>query len=247
MFDSSYRSTKRRATFGALGASAFLMVGVLGATPAQAQNDDSSFTGFKIQAITGYDNEGVDFDDDFFTGGKNDQSGWMYGLGIGYDYQTGPIVLGIEGEWSDSTASRHDDFSGTRPAQPIATPVTANLESKAGADLYIGARIGYVVDPAFLIYLKGGYTHERIELDGDGLDNGVPYSFDEKVKVDGFRLGVGGEYLLTDQIYTLAEYRYTNYNNGDLDVRGANVNLDPLFNNIDVVRHQFVLGVGFRF
>lgn len=226
-----------------------LLGAALAASPALAQ--DATFTGFKIEAITGYDNEGVDFDDDFFTGGKNSQSGWMYGVGIGYDYQFGAGVVGIEGEWSDSTASRDEDFSGIRPDSPTtgvpAAPVTAHLESKAGADLYIGLRAGYVVNPQLLLYLKGGYTHQRIELDGNGTDNAVPFDFDEKVKVDGFRLGVGGEYQFGSGWYGKAEYRYTNYNNGDLDIRGADVDLDPLFHGIDVVRHQFILGAGFRF
>jgi outer membrane immunogenic protein len=104
-----------------------------------------------------------------------------------------------------------------------------------------------VVSPVAMIYLKGGYSAGKIEMDGNGTDRGVPYSFDEKTSIHGFRLGIGGEYRFGDNFYAKAEYRYTNYNNGDLDIRGSNVNLDPLFSGIDVVRHQFVLGAGFRF
>ncbi|MFL6858007.1 MAG: outer membrane protein [Allosphingosinicella sp.] len=220
-----------------------------GASPAAA-SDDTPFQGFRIEAITGYDDVGVDFDDDVYNGGKNSQSGFMYGLGVGYDFQAGALVFGVEGEWSDSTASRTDDFSGTRVTNPIAgvpTPVTTHLESKAGADFYVGGRVGYVVSPEAMIYLKAGYSSGKIEMDGSGKDNGVAYTFDEKVSVHGFRLGIGGEYRFSENFYGKAEYRYTNYNNGDLDIRGANVNLNPLFSGIDVVRHQFVIGAGFRF
>jgi outer membrane immunogenic protein len=221
-----------------------------GASPAMAQ--DASFTGFHVELVTGYDNEGIDFDDDVFGGGKNSQNGWLYGLGLGYDYQTeSGWVFGAEGELTDSTASRNETLSGVRPANPIAgvpaRPVATNVEFNADADFYIGARVGYVVAPQFLLYAKAGYTHAKVEIEGNGLDNGVAFTYDESVSLSGFRLGIGGEYQFTPNIFSKLEYRYSNYNNGDLDIRGANVNLNPIFNGIDVVRHQVAVAVGYRF
>ncbi|MFL6845702.1 MAG: outer membrane protein [Allosphingosinicella sp.] len=234
----------------ALGVGALFAAGTFGATPASAADENNLFSGVKIELITGYDDVGVDFDDTVFDGGKNSQSGWAYGIGAGYDYQTGPWVMGIEGAWTDSTASRDEDLTGVRATNPIAgvpTPVTTHLEGKAATDLYIGLRAGYTVTPKALLYVKGGWSFAKIELDGNGVDNGVPFDFDEHVNVDGLRIGVGGEYMFTHNFYAKAEYHYTHYNNGDLDVRGANVNLGPLFDGADVTRHQFVLGAGFRF
>jgi outer membrane immunogenic protein len=241
---------RRTAAKYAIAASAVLVAATLGASPAFAQDD--AFNGFRIEAITGYDNEGVDFDDDFLDGGKQSQSGWMYGLNAGYDYQAGPWVFGAEVEWSDSTASRDNTYSGLRPAQPIVPPpppIAVNLttEQKAGADIYLGLRGGYAVTPAFLLYGKIGWSFTKIEIDGSGTDGGVAFSFDESVSLDGFRLGIGGQYMVGRNWYLMSEYRYTNYNNGDFDVRGNNANLAPLFEGIDVVRHQFVVGVGLRF
>jgi outer membrane immunogenic protein len=247
MVSGERRSAARRM----LGVGALFATATFGAAPAFAQDADPLFTGFKIEALTGYDDIGVDFDDTLFDGGQNSQSGWMYGIGLGYDYQFGGWVMGVEGEWSDSTASRDEEFSGLRPANPIAgvpaAPVTTLLEGKAAADLYIGLRGGYAVTPRTLIYIKGGWSFSKIELDGAGFDNGVAFEFDESVDVDGLRVGIGGEYMFGDNFYAKGEYRYTHYSNGDFDVRGANVNAGPLFNGIDVVRHQFVLGAGFRF
>jgi outer membrane immunogenic protein len=233
-----------------LGAGALFATGTFGAAPALAQDDPDLFTGFKVEAVTGYDDVGVDFDDTVFDGGQNSQSGWTYGIGIGYDYQMGPWVMGIEGAWTDSTASRDEDFAGVRVSNPIAgvpTPITTHLEGKAAADLYIGLRGGYTITPKALLYVKGGWSFSKIELDGNGVDNGIPFEFDESVDVDGLRIGVGGEYMFTDNFYAKAEYHYTHYSNGDLDVRGANINAGPLFNGVDIVRHQFILGAGFRF
>ncbi len=235
----------------ALGVGALFATATFGAAPALAQDETELFKGFKIEAMTGYDDIGVDFDDTLFDGGQNSQSGWTYGIGLGYDYQTGPWVIGAEGSWTDSTASRDEDFSGLRPANPIAgvpaAPVTTHLEGKAAADLYAGLRAGIAATPRTLFYLKLGWSFTKIELDGSGFDNGIPFEFDESVDVDGIRVGVGGEYMFGDNFYGKAEYHYTHYSNGDFDIRGADVNAGPIFNGIDMARHQFVVGAGFRF
>lgn len=239
----SHTTLVRRGSFGA----AFLFAaGITGAAPALAQD----FGGIRVELITGYDNEGIDFDDDVFDGGKNGNSGWLYGFGAGFDYQTGNWVFGLETELSESTASRSKDLSGTRPTNPIAgvpTPVSTHIEFEAGGDWYIGGRVGYVVAPQWLLYGKVGYTNHKLNINGDGLDNGVPFEFDSKVKLDGFRLGVGAEYAFSKSLFAKAEYRYTNYNNGDLEVSGPNISLDPLFEGVDMVRHQVALAVGYRF
>ena len=238
-------SRERIGAFGALAA----IAAITGSSPAAAQ--DSTFTGFKIEAIIGYDNEGVDYDDDFFTGGKTSQSGFMYGAGVGYDYQFGTWVVGIEAELSDSSTSKERTFSANRPSPPvippIVTPVNVTVDTDTGGDFYIGGRAGFLVTPQTLLYVKGGYSNHRIAVDGTGTEGTTPFTFDDSIKVDGFRLGVGGEYQFNEMFYGKLEYRYTNYNNGELDIRGANVNLDPLFSGIDVVRHQGVVGVGVRF
>src|SRR3954469_22674383 len=68
----------------------------IGASPAAA-SDDTPFQGFRIEAITGYDDVGVDFDDDVYHGGKNSQSGFIDGLGGGYDFKAGSLVFSVEG------------------------------------------------------------------------------------------------------------------------------------------------------
>jgi outer membrane immunogenic protein len=231
-----------------LGAIA-LIAAMTAAAPAQAQAD-GIFTGFKGEILTGLDDDGVDYDDDFFDGGKTAQTGWLYGFGIGYDYQMGSAVLGVEAELMESTAGKQRSYTGNRVNPlliPPTTPVTLNSNIDAGGDIYIGVRGGFLVTPQALVYAKLGWSMHKIDIDGSGVDGGVPFAFEEKIDVDGFRLGIGGEYAFNSSFFGKVEYRYTNYNNGDLDVRGANVNLDPLFEGIDVVRHQFVLGLGFRF
>ena len=71
-----------QATFGSsacrIGATALALAGTALATPASAQDE---FSGFRIEALAGYDNEGVDYDDDVFDGGKRDDDGFILGAG----------------------------------------------------------------------------------------------------------------------------------------------------------------------
>lgn len=217
----------------------------LTAAPASAQDDE--FNGFRIEAVAGWDNIGVDFDDDVLNGGKRSDDGFALGAGAGYDFQMGQFVFGPEAEFTESTADREYQEQGTRPAQPIATPISATYNVNGGGDIYVGGRAGMAVSPNFLLYGKIGYSWHKLAIEGTGSDNGVPFTIDEQVDLGGLRLGAGGEMNFGSNFYGKLEYRYSNYNEGDFDVNGADANLEPLFSGIDVVRHQVVVGAGFRF
>ena len=236
---------KSGSTVCRIGATALALVGVaLVATPAAAQDE---FSGFRVEAVAGWDNEGVDYDDDVLNGGKRDDDGFTLGAGAGYDFQMGQFVFGPEAEFTESTLDREYQEQGVRPALPIATPITAQYNIEGGGDIYVGGRAGYVITPTFLLYGKIGYSWHKLAIEGSGTDNGVPFTIDEQIDLGGLRLGAGGEMKFTDNFYGKIEYRYSNYNEGDFDVNGANANLNPLFSGIDVVRHTVVVGAGFRF
>jgi outer membrane immunogenic protein len=216
----------------------------LAATPANAQDE---FSGFRIEALAGYDNEGVDFDDDVLDGGKRSDDGFALGAAAGYDVQMGQFVFGVEADFVESTLDREYDEQGLRPANPIATPISATYNIEGGGDISVGGRAGFAVSPTFLIYGKIGYSWHKLAIEGTGSDNGAPFTIDEQIDLAGLRLGAGGEMNFGENFYGKIEYRYSNYNEGDFDVNGANANLEPLFSGIDVVRHQVMLGAGFRF
>ena len=185
------------------------------AAPAMAQDAapapaDNGFGGFRIEAIAGFDRIKVP---DAHTDGA------VYGVGAGYDFNAGNMVLGIEGEASDSTG---DD---------CATAVIRagdRLCAKAGRDLYIGGRVGAVLGTSTLIYAKAGYTNARLRLEYDANLAGTTGDFLTRANYDGLRVGAGVEQKLGTNAFVKAEYRYSNYEN-------------------DLEKHQGVIGVGFRF
>lgn len=222
----------------------FILATVIGAgvtAPAIAQDTNEAFTGFRVEAIGGYDITNSDNDgdfspgtDDMFDDGEGGGlEGFLYGVGLGYDFSAGGFLVGVEGEISDSTAGESED-----DALAVGSVTTFEAER----DLYVGGRVGAVVSPSALIYAKGGYTNARYGLDAD---DGAGFSEDYDNSLDGFRVGAGAEYLLGSNAFAKVEYRYSNYSDLEVDVGDDNIDFADFDVNTD--RHQVVAGVGLRF
>lgn len=188
---------------------AALLASSFAAAPALAQ-DGAPFTGPRIEGLVGWDRSQVE------DGGRED--GVAYGVGVGYDFQMGGAVVGIEGE---ATASTTDEC--------VTDAVTTGDELcfKAKRDLYAGARIGTVVGSNTLLYAKGGYSNARYGLEYDDGGSGAG-DYDLSRNLDGARIGAGLEHAIGPNSFVKAEYRYSNYEDG-------------------FERHQALAGFGFRF
>lgn len=188
---------------------AALLASSFAAAPALAQ-EGAPFTGPRIEGLVGWDRAQIE------DGGRED--GVAYGVGVGYDFQMGGAVVGVEGEAALSTTD-----------ECVTGLVTAGDELcfKAKRDLYAGARIGTVVGSSTLLYAKGGYTNGRFGLDYDDGGSGAG-DYDLSRNLDGARIGAGLEHAVGPNSFVKAEYRYSNYEDG-------------------FERHQALAGFGFRF
>ena len=209
----------------------------LASAPAFAQDTGpvDPFTGFHVEGLVGYDitKAGSSIDDDANV--DNDQSidGLLYGVGAGYDFRSGNLVFGPEAEvtWSTAKTSFDDgDFEGFG---------IGNV--KTNRDLYVGAKLGYVVAPSTMVYAKGGYTNAK--FDARSSDGTVVSNRD--IDTDGWRIGAGVEQAVSNNVFAKLEYRYSNYSKGELDF--TNDLPDSQRFNLDLDRHQIVAGVGVRF
>jgi outer membrane immunogenic protein len=171
----------------------------MSAVPAFAQSEP--FEGVSVTAIGGYESG---------PGGGGDK-GAIFGGQIGYDLRSSDIVYGAEVELSGSTA----DLCIASVRTCIST----------GRDIYAGARVGVVTGDSMLIYAKGGYTNRSYNF---SYTSPRPPVAPESATKDGWRLGLGVEYLLSENLHLKAEYRYSEY--GDAPQQ-----------------HQGVVGLGFRF
>ena len=219
---------------------AALLAGTL-ATPAFAQ-DASPFTGFRVEGVAGYDVlKSGERDDDGVNSSEDDGDesieGVGYGAGIGYDFDLGSVVAGVEAEYSDS--------SGEQESDETLDGINFSSSVETGRDIYVGARLGFRAMPSTLLYVKGGYTNTSIEANYETASD----AFEFDTNADGWRLGAGVEQLFGPNMYGKLEYRYSNYNNldfsddFDLDTFDAE-NFDT---DINLDRHQIMAGLGFRF
>ena len=177
------------------------------ATPALAQDAVADLGGFRLEGLVGY--ETTDIEDE-------GSDGLTYGVGLGFDAQSGNMVFGIEAEAMESEID-----------ECVNDAIAAGdvLCASGGRDLYVGGRLGVAVGSNSLVYLKGGYTNARIDIDYDpAVGNTVTTNED----LDGARVGGGVQFGLGTNLYAKAEYRYSNYEQG-------------------FETHQGLVGLGFRF
>ena len=201
------------------------------AAPALAQ--DAAPSGFRVGVVGGIDiaRPGSTVDSDV-DGDDQSIEGALYGVEAGYDIPLGRAVLGVETELSDSTAKTRADRSDPN--------FFGYGEVTTGRDIYVGARLGTLVAPGTLAYVKGGYTNARLNV----LVDGGTTESRENFQLDGWRAGAGIEKSIGRNTYAKVEYRYSNYRDADFQyANGATTNRFE----VDTDRHQVVAGVGVRF
>jgi outer membrane immunogenic protein len=157
--------------------------------------------------------------------------GWLGRFGGGCDYQTplfnNRFVVGAFGDYDVMSLTGKNSPSEvfeipcpTCLAGGVSAPITAN-EKQTGA-WYVGGRLGYLVNPAFLAFVDAGYTqasfsqsNEYSTLSGAGIGFWYPGFHDS-----GWFVGGGGEYALDwfpiRGFFVKGEYRYAQYNSINL-------------------------------
>ncbi|AYD00438.1 outer membrane protein [Neorhizobium sp. NCHU2750] len=129
-----------------------------------------------------------------FGGGDHKADGAGGGLYTGYNWQSGKIVYGIEGD-----VAYNGEKHGTSP----------DLEGKAGWNGSVRGRIGYDLNP-FLIYGTAG-----VALQDNKLSDAT--SSESKTAV-GYTVGAGAEAMITNNITARLEYRYTDFGAKDYNL-----------------------------
>jgi len=214
---------------------ALLAAGTMAALASPAFAQDTGFSGPWVAGVAGYDinKAGSSQDDDVNPDVDESAEGLMYGAAVGYDMDFGTVVVGGEAELTDSQAD--SDYSNAFTNFGLGTV-------DAGRDIYVGARVGFKATPKTMVYAKGGYTNARFNYVGtDGTTN-----YNRSLDTDGWRVGAGVEQKFGSNAFGKIEYRYSNYNEGEIDFEAEGIPDSDRF-DIDTDRHQVVASVGWRF
>jgi outer membrane immunogenic protein len=134
---------------------------------------------------------------------RTQPDGWLAGGQIGYNYQMGPWLLGIEGTLSAA------DISDTvrSPIPPAAVFGNDRLTTKMKSLYTIAARVG-VVWNQFLFYGKGGWAGGQVELSAStDFGGGAAWNPGSKSR-SGWVAGAGMEYMIMPNLILGVEYNY---------------------------------------
>jgi outer membrane immunogenic protein len=135
--------------------------------------------------------------------GSHELNGFLGGGQIGYNWQTGNVVLGVEGDgdWAN--------ISGTAPCLEDVLSCSANVQWTADATV----RLGVLPLSNLLVYVKGGaaWAGVNYNLSSSGILTTTSISSSLTTTKTGGLLGFGTEYLFAPHWTAKIEYNYTDF------------------------------------
>ena len=185
-----------------------------------------NWTGFYVGGHIGYGWGDKDWTDTTGLFGLSHQTdGFLGGGQIGFNYQIGQFVAGIEG-----------DFSWTGLKGETST-LASTFTSEVDWTSTLTGRLGFAWD-RFLVYGKGGFAWARDTYTTNFYT--IPGAEVRDTRT-GWTVGAGLEYALTESWTTKLEYNY-------MDFGKDTVSFAPGFNtDIDQKIHAVKLGVNYKF
>jgi outer membrane immunogenic protein len=189
-----------------------------------------NWTGFYLGGHVGYGWStvtGTDPTDGSRSSGR--LRGFLGGGQIGYNYQIGSFVLGIEGDYSWADVKRTD----------VVPPLTTTLKHDFFATA--AGRLGYAAD-RWLWYAKGGgaWTRDRLEAN-DTVD-----TIDAKFNRSGWMAGAGIEYAFWNNWSTKVEYNYLHFGKiNESAVGTGGLTADAI--DVSAEIHLVKLGINYKF
>lgn len=163
----------------------------------------STWTGLYLGANVGYGWAHVGA-----TGFSNDLHGIIGGGQLGYNWQMGSLVLGVEGDFQGSGESRSD--TGLVGGVPFT--VDQNIPWFAT----LRGRIGYAFGPAMLYFTGGGaWQNYKFTVSSGGA------SVSDNTTKTAYTIGGGAEWMFAPKWSAKVEYLYMNTGDTSLSLLGT--------------------------
>lgn len=206
----------------------FALAAVVAATPVFAQNVGLPFNGpfVGIQGGWQQDRQSLELNNSgVLSTTSQSKSGLGYGGQIGYDFRLSPsIVLGAEVDLTGRTGtSRIGGDNG--------------YDLKQGRTLAATARLGYLVSPDSLFYVRGGYANARFTLRDDVSS--------ESTNRDGYQVGVGYEQQIRQNVSARVEYMHSGFGTDNMFDLAQKIGAADA--NLKYSRNAVTAGLNFRF
>ncbi len=164
-----------------------------------------------------------------------DMNGALWGAHVGYNYQMGQTVLGIEGSWSGL------DVSGSETCV-----LFLNCSRKSDWLAMLVGRVGFAMDRA-MIYGLAGVAWSNVETNvRDGFGIGVRLNGDATHV--GWVVGAGLEYALSPRVMARIEYNHVDLGSKthDLDASIGGMPLGTLPSKVEATIDTIKIGVSMK-
>ena len=240
-----HKGTMRRVKLALLGLAGAAMFGsgamaadlsrpVYKAPPAGALPVTYDWTGFYIGGHIGYGWADKSWQDLVGFGNVSHKAdGFLGGGQVGFNYQTGMFVFGVEGDFSWA-----DIKGGSTIGPVIGLPLGANFDTTVDFTSTLTGRLGLAFD-RWLVYGKGGvaWAHDKYSTNF--------YTFPGTVELSetriGWTAGAGIEYAFAPNWSGKIEYNF-------MDFGTRNVSFAPFTSTeIDQQIHAVKFGINYKF
>lgn len=165
-----------------------------------------TWTGFYVGGNAGYGWGNVNTNGGLALTNTGDLDGFIGGGQVGYNYQMGQFVLGVEADIQGADLNTGNTFGGLR----IKTDYFGTVR----------ARAGFAFD-RFMPYVTGGWAYGNVKTT-------IPGTFfsSDKTHTGGWALGGGLEYAITNNLIAGVEYLYVDLGEKRLLNSGTKVGTD---------------------
>jgi outer membrane immunogenic protein len=168
------------------------------------------------------------------TSTGNNATGVLGGAQIGYDWQTGNMVFGLQGDlaWADIRNTSAAPFPS----------IGVSVNNRVSALGTVTGRLGWAMDRS-LLYVKGGWAWSRNQFDVLSAPTFDAGASDTR---NGWTVGLGAEMAVWNNWSVFAEYDYLDFGTRTVAVSGPGVAGAPPFDVRERI-HEVKLGANYRF
>jgi outer membrane immunogenic protein len=184
-----------------------------------------------------------------------DMSGTVFGAHLGYNFQRGPVVFGLEAAYNSSQIEGDKTYVGIYGypdgEHDIAGVETYSIKRKLGSYYTAVGRLGYTNGSA-LFYGFGGAAWGKVKTTGTYTDaytldgNPDPYgpvTISASADHFGWTAGAGIEYMLSDRLSARVEYAHVDL--GDKNIFSGVSNI-PGAEKVDLSFDTIKIGASYK-
>jgi outer membrane immunogenic protein len=177
-----------------------------------------------------------------FATAKNSLTGALGGGQIGYNWQQGPALFGVEADFQFS--GMQGTLSTACPVVACVVPVTASFTQKMPWFGTARGRLG-LVGPSWLVYATGGYAYARIETDASASAPGIAAAVSQTETRNGWTVGGGIEVAVNRAWSAKVEYLYLDF--GSANNAWTLTGLPTVNDNARIYSNVVRAGVNYKF